>query len=202
VRLAALVIAVVIVAVWAMFRPGPATTANAEAAVDRPVARLQEVRSVALDGRRVQSSQLREVIGTRPGAQLDAERLRRDRDAMERALADLGYLAARVEPAQVTFDAAGAAYVTFAVDQGPLFHLRNVKLTGAGKDATVVTLAPGDDALRSRIERARAELAGALARRGRPGSSCRSTPTPPRRRSTSCSRPAERRSAVALSAAS
>lgn len=157
-----------IVAVWAMFRHDPVTTANAEVAVNQPVARLQEVRSVALDGRRVLSSRLREVIGTLPGALLDADQLRRDRDAMERALAELGYLAARVEPARVTFDAAGAAYVTFAVDQGPMFHLRNVAVTGAGKDATVVTLVAGDDALRSRIERARGELADALGRRGRP----------------------------------
>lgn len=167
-RLAGLIIATVIVAVWAMFRHGPVTTANAEAAVNRPIARLQEVRSVALDGRRVLSARLREVIGTRAGAQLDADQLGRDRDAMERALADLGYLGARVEPAKVTFDTAGAAYVTFAVDQGPMFHLRKIEITGAGKDATVVTLAAGDDALRSRIERARAELADALARRGRP----------------------------------
>lgn len=167
-RLVGLIIATVIVAVWAMFRQGPVTTASAEAAVGRPVARLQEVRSVALDGRRVRSAQLRAVIDTRPGAQLDTDRLRRDREAMERALADLGYLGARVEPARVTFDAAGAAYVTFAVDQGSMFHLRNIEVTGAGRDATVVTLAAGDDALRSRIEHARAELADALARRGRP----------------------------------
>lgn len=167
-RLAGLIIATVVVAVWAMFRQVPVTTASAEAAVDRPVARLQEIRSVALDGSRVRSAQLRAVIDTRPGAQLDTDRLRRDREAMERALADLGYLGARVEPARVTFDAAGAAYVTFAVDQGLMFHLRNIEVTGAGRDATVVTLAAGDDALRSRIERARAELADALARRGRP----------------------------------
>ena len=167
-RSIALVIAVVIVAVWAMFRHGPVTTASAEAAVERPVAQAQEVRSVALDGRRLLSSRLREVIATRPGAPLDTDRLQRDREAMERALADLGYLAARVDPAVVTFDAAGAAYVTFAVDQGPLFHLRSVEVTGAGRGATVVTLAAGDDALRSRIERARGELADALARRGRP----------------------------------
>lgn len=167
-RLAGLIIASVVVAVWAMFRQGPVTTASAEAAVDRPIARLQEVRSVALDGSRVRSAELRAVIDTRPGAQLDTDRLRRDREAMERALADLGYLGARVEPARVTFDAAGAAYVTFAVDQGPMFHLRNIEVTGAGRDVTVVTLVAGDDALRSRIEHARAELADALARRGRP----------------------------------
>lgn len=167
-RSIALGIAAVIVAVWAMFRHGPVTSASAEAAVTRPAPRLQEVRSVALDGHRLLLSRLREVIATRPGAQLDSDRLKSDRDAMERTLAELGYLAARVEPAAVTFDAAGAAYVTFEVDQGPMFHLRNIEVTGAGKDATVVTLASGDDAARGRIERARQELADALARRGRP----------------------------------
>jgi len=166
VRSIAVVIAVVIVAVWAMFRHGPVTTANAEAAVNRP-AKLQEVRSVALDGHRLMASQLRQVIETRPGSQLDTDGLVRDRDAMEHALADLGYLAAKVAPAVVTFDAAGAAYVTFEIDQGPMFHLRNVKVTGIGKDATVVTLVAGADAIRSRIERARQELADALARRGK-----------------------------------
>lgn len=159
--------AVLVVAAWVMIRRGPALTTNAEAAVNRPVARLQEVRSVSLDGRRVQAAQLRQVIETRPGQQLDPERLARDRDAMERMLADQGYLAARIAPAAVTFDAAGAAYVTFEVDQGPMFHLRNVAVNGPGKDVTVVTLAAGDDAIRDRIERAREGLADALARRGR-----------------------------------
>jgi len=53
VRVAGLIIAAVIVAVWAMFRHGPVTTANAEVAVNQPVARLQEVRSVALDGKQL-----------------------------------------------------------------------------------------------------------------------------------------------------
>jgi outer membrane protein assembly factor BamA len=168
VRALVFVIALVIVAGWLMLRHGPVTTANAETAVDRPIAHLQEVRSVSLDGPRVASAQLRAVLETRAGAQLDAGRLARDRDAMERALSDLGYLAARVEPAVVTFDAAGAAYVTFELDQGPMFHLRNVEVTGPGVDATVVTLAPGDAAVRDRIERARSGLADGLARRGRP----------------------------------
>jgi outer membrane protein assembly factor BamA len=168
VRSLAFLMAVVIVAAWVMFRHGPTTTANVEAAVNRPVAQLQEVRSISLDGHRLPSARLREVLETRAGEQLDSDRLKRDRAAMERALADLGYLAARVEPAVVTFDAAGAAYVTFEIDQGAMFHLRNVKITGAGKDVTVVTLAPGDDAIRGRIERAREGLADGLARRGRP----------------------------------
>lgn len=162
-----------IVAVWAMFRQGPVTSASAETAASRPAAQAQaqaqtqEVRSVAFDGRRLMLARLRGAIATRPGVPLDADRLRADREAMERMLADLGYLAARVEPAAVTFDAGGAAYVSFAVDQGPMFHLRNIEITGGGRDATVVTLSPGDDAARGRIERARQELAEALGRRGR-----------------------------------
>jgi outer membrane protein assembly factor BamA len=163
-------IAVVIVAVWVMFRQGPVTAASAEPAVSqtRHPAQPQEVRSVSLDGRRLMLSRLRESIATKPGAQLDRERLEADRAAMERTLADLGYLAARVEPADVAFDAAGAAYVRFAIDQGQMFHLRNIEITGAGRDAVIVTLTTGDDAARPRIERAREELADALRRRGRP----------------------------------
>ena len=168
VRSIVFVVALVIVAAWLMIRRGPVTSANAETAVDRPISRLQEVRSVSLDGHRLPAARLRAVLETHPGEQLDAARLRRDQGAMERALSDLGYLAAHVEPAQVTFDAAGAAYVTFEVDQGPMFHLRNVEITGQGKDAAVVTLAPGDDAVCGRIEQARQSLAGGLARRGRP----------------------------------
>jgi len=166
VRSLALLTAAVIVMVWVVVRH-PNIAANAEAAVDRPIARLAEVRSVSFDGHKVASARLREVIATHPGAQLDTERLGHDRDAMERELANLGYLAARVEPAIVTFDAAGAAYVTFDVDQGRMFHLRSVTVTGPGKDAVVVTLAPGDAAIRDRIEQARQALADGLARRGR-----------------------------------
>jgi len=166
VRSIALLTAAVILAAWALVRH-PNIAANAEAAVDRPIARLQEVRSVSFDGHKVASARLREVIATRPGAQLDSERLTRDRDAMERTLADLGYLAARVEPATVTFDAAGAAYVSFDVDQGRLFHLRHIEVTGPGKDVVVLTLVPGDAAIRDRIELARQALADGLVRRGR-----------------------------------
>lgn len=157
--------AVVIIAAWVMLRRLPNTEANAEAAVNRPVARLQEVRSVALDGRNLPEARLREVLRTRAGQQLDSTRLERDRAAMEQRLAELGYLAARVELATVTFDRAGAAYVTFEIDQGKLFHLRTVEVTGAGRDAVVVTLTPGDLAVRHRIESARDALSDALERR-------------------------------------
>src|SRR6185436_10839019 len=160
-----------IVAIWLAVQRFSSSEANAEVAVDRPVAQLQEVRSVALDGQRLPHARLREVLATVPGQQLDRARLERDREAIEQRLAELGYLAARVDPATVTFDRAGAAYVTFEIDQGKLFHLRTVEVTGAGRDAVVVTLTPGDLAVRHRIETARDALSDALERRAdqRPG---------------------------------
>lgn len=162
------VTAVVILAAWAMVARLPEPTANAEVAVDRPVARMQEVRSISLDGQHLLQARLRAVLETRPGDQLDPARLERDRAAMERALSDLGYLAAHIEPAAVTFDDSGAAYVTFDVDQGRMFHLRHIEVTGPSKDAAVVTLAPGDDAIQGRLQRARDALSEGLARRGKP----------------------------------
>jgi len=159
---------IAIVAGWAMLRQLPTTSAGPSLIPGAPPAgRLQEVRSVSLDGRRLPLARLRAVLETRPGEQLHSESLERDRDAMERELAQLGYLAARVEPAEVTFDPDGAAYITFEIDQGPLFHLRSVKVTGPGKDAEVLTLGPGDDASRARIDAMRQGLADALARRSR-----------------------------------
>jgi hypothetical protein len=168
VRAIILVTAVVIVAAWIMFRRLPDTTSNAEAAVNRPIARLQEVRSISLDGRNLLQARLRAVLQTHAGAQLDTPRLERDREAMERALADLGYLAARVDPAVVTFDAAGAAYITFEIDQGRMFHLRKIEVTGPGKDTGVVTISSGDDAIRGRIDSARQAMLEGLGRRGKP----------------------------------
>ncbi len=167
-RVIVLVTAVVILAAGAMLGRTPDVAANEEAAVRRPVGRMQEVRSISLDGHHVMSARLRAVLETQTGMQLDTPRLERDREAMERALADLGYLAARVEPAIVTFDAAGAAYVTFEVAQGPMFHLRAIEVTGPGKNAVVVTISTGDDAIRRRIDGARAAMVDGLSRRGKP----------------------------------
>jgi hypothetical protein len=159
--------AVVLVAAWVTLQRLSRPEANGEAALNRPVARLQEVRSISLEGKKLPLARLRGVLTTRAGEPLDRAHLDRDRDAMERELGDLGYLAARVEPAVVSFDAAGAAYVTFEVDPGKLFHLRNVEITGTGRDVVVVTLAAGDDAIRDRIEQARLAMADVLARRGK-----------------------------------
>lgn len=161
----------VIMAVCLMLRDGRIVGASAEAAVNSAaepaITQTPQVRSIALDGRSLMSMRLREQLSTRPGDQLDRARLDRDRQAMEQALAALGYLAARISPAVVTLDPAGAAYVTFEVEHGPMFHLRNVKVRGAVAGAAVVTLAAGDDAVRDRIERARRSIAEGLARRGR-----------------------------------
>lgn len=160
----AIVTAVVILAIYALVRQ-PA--ADAETA-PRAIPRLQEVRSISFDGHMLPLARLRETLATHAGDQLDTAQLARDRAAMEGALADLGYLAARVAPAAVTFDTAGAAYITFEVDTGQPFHLRNVEVVGPGKDAAVVTLAPGDLAIQGRIDQARHSLAEGLARRGKP----------------------------------
>jgi len=158
---------IVIVAAWAMLRQLPTTSAQpSTVAAPRP-GEPREVRSVSLDGDRLPQARLRAVLETHPGERLRPEGLVRDRAAMERELADEGYLAARVDPAEVAFDAAGAAYVTFEIELGALFHLRSVEVTGPGKGVEVVTLAAGDDARRARIEATRLALGEALSRRRR-----------------------------------
>lgn len=157
VRFVAIIVPLVLIAAYVKLTYVPAV-ASAEAR--RPIAHLQEVRSVSLDGRALPLARLRDVIQTRPGEPLDLSRLDLDRKAMLRALASLGYLGARVEPASVTYDATGAAYVSFEIDQGPVFHVRRVTTRGAGN--AIITLAAGDTALPSRFEAARAALADAL----------------------------------------
>jgi outer membrane protein assembly factor BamA len=162
----AILTAVVILAIYALVRQ-PASDAEA---APQAIPRLQEVRSISFDGDMLPLSRLREALATHTGDQLDTAQLDRDRVAIEGTLAQLGYLAARVSPAAVTFDTAGAAYVTFEVVTGQPFHLRNVEVLGPGKDTAVVTLSPGDLAVQRRIDQARQSLAEGLARRGKPAS--------------------------------
>jgi outer membrane protein assembly factor BamA len=125
------------------------------------------VRSVALDGHGLPVTALRGGLGTRVGTTVDATQLERDRAALVAALAQRGYLRARVAPAHVAYDAHGA-YVTFAIDQGKLFHVRSVVVRGASShDTEVVTLSVGDAALADRIELAREALADRLAARSK-----------------------------------
>ena len=143
-----------------------------QAAAESAITRTQEVQSVALDGEALPLAALRDVLSTHRGDQLDADRLVRDRSALERELEGRGYLSARVEPAVVTFAPTGGAYITFQITAGRVFKLRSVTVQGirAAKDASVVTIATGDDALASRIESARQTLADNLGRRGKPAS--------------------------------
>ena len=161
---------------WATVRhlPGSvSSSAEAPAAAEPSPAQIsaqREVQSIALDGGRgLPLASLRDCLATHQGDQLDAGRLAQDRAALEHELESRGYLAARVEPAIVTFSPSGGAYVTFPITAGPVFKLRSVTVKGAPiKDASVVTLIAGDEAVASRIERARVTLADALGRRGKP----------------------------------
>ena len=124
----------------------------------------QQIESISIDGRGLPTAQLRAALTSHAGEQLDSTKLATDRAALQAALAARGYLAAEVEPAVVTYDAEGGAFLTFSVRQGALFHLRNVTVTGpAARTAGVVTLSPGDIAESARIGRARQGVADAIA---------------------------------------
>ncbi|HEY5945992.1 MAG TPA: POTRA domain-containing protein [Kofleriaceae bacterium] len=149
---------------WFAIRHLPAT---AEADVTT-ASRLREVQSIAFDGRALPTADLRAALITRTGEVVDAEKLAADRIALTAALAARGYLAAQVKPAQVVYGDGGAAFVTFAVEQGPLFRVRSVKVAGATQlEAGVVTLGAGEVAIAHRIERARDALADRLSARGK-----------------------------------
>ncbi len=153
---------------WVGIRFLPTT----EAIAARPSAvRAQEIQSVAIDGGRgLPLAALRAKLSTRPGLMIDAAALAQDRSAIESELMARGRLAAKVEPATVTFAREGGAFVTFTVTQGPMFKLRSVRVEGAtDTDTGVVTLTAGDEASADRIERARQALGENLARRGKPG---------------------------------
>jgi hemolysin activation/secretion protein len=120
-------------------------------------AHVQEVQSIALDGRHLPVQQLRQTLTTHVGEKLDAVKLQRDRNALETSLVGQGYLTAHVAE-KVTFARGGAAFVTFAVEQGPLFHLRSV----SARDSGVLTIGKGDVAQADRLERARVALAERL----------------------------------------
>jgi outer membrane protein assembly factor BamA len=162
--------AIVVAGTWVAARHVPRGEARA-ASVDKEDVRAQEVQSVSIDTpksprdeRRLPVSELRMLLSTKPGELLDQRKLDNDRKAIEGALVARGFLAARVAPASVTFAKGGGAYVVFDIERGPMYRLRAVTVTGPGHvDAEVVTLSAGDDAIRSRIERARQTLEDAIA---------------------------------------
>jgi outer membrane protein assembly factor BamA len=164
--------AVVVAGTWMAARHLPRGEAHAGAVIEQEV-RTQEVQSISIDTprsprdeRRLPISELRTLLSTKSGDLLDQNKLAADRRALEDALVARGFLAATVAPASVTFSKYGGAYVVFDVERGPMFRLRAVNVIGPGElDADVVTIATGDDAVRSRIERARMTLADAVAHR-------------------------------------
>jgi len=142
----------------------PENEADARSHASRP----QEIESVALDGYALPIAELRAALSTRAGDLLDTAKLQADRTELREALVRRGYLSARVDPAQVLFDADGGAFVTFAITQGPLFHVRNVEVVGATeRDAGVVTIAKGEVVRTDRLENARDAMAERLVSRGK-----------------------------------
>lgn len=131
-----------------------------------PSAHRQDIQSVSIDGRGLPMASLRAVLTSQPGESIDTAKLAHDRDALEAELEARGYLAANVRPAKITYG--NGAYVTFAVEQGPLFKVRGVTVTGATeKDAGVVTIGTGEIASADRIRIARESLAERLDVRGK-----------------------------------
>jgi outer membrane protein assembly factor BamA len=164
--------AVVVAGTWMVARNLPHGEAYA-GAVAAEIVRTQEVQSVSIDTpssprdeRRLPISELRSLLTTKAGELLDDTKLEADRKAIEAELLARGFLAAEVSTASVTFAKNGGAYVVFDIARGPMFRVRSVTVTGPGlADADVVTLSVGDEAIRTRVERARQTLAEALSHR-------------------------------------
>jgi hypothetical protein len=141
---------------------------DAAAAEPTHEAQAGEIASISIGGHAVPVNELRQVLASKPGERLDDARLAADREAMQRTLVSHGYLAARVYAPDVTRGANGAAFVTFTVAMGPLYHVRTVSVTGAtARDIGVVTIAKGDPAESERIAHARQVLADRLVARGK-----------------------------------
>ncbi len=151
---------------WVGMRHLPAR--DAQAAMPGPTS-VTEVQSITIEGHDLPLADLRALISTHTGRPVDSAELEHDRAALSAELVRRGHLSARVEPAVVTFGPRGGAYVTFDVDQGPRFKLRDVTLVGATADEAVVTLSAGDDVDAARIERARQVVEDSLGRRGKRG---------------------------------
>lgn len=132
-------------------------------------ARTDIVESIAIDGHRnLPLARLREVMQTKLGASVDSAKLATDRNAIKLALSERGYLAAEVAAPVVTFGPSGGVFVVIDVDRGPLYRIRSVTLDGPSwKDAGVVTVTAGDDALADRLARARQSAEDTLARHGK-----------------------------------
>jgi len=160
------VMTIALAAGWVGIRHLPA---DAQAEPVTLNARPQEIRSVSLDGDRgLPMAALRDVLETKAGGLIDLAAIKRDRAALQAVLIERGYLAATVGDARVTFGAGGVVYVTFPIQQGPVFRLRNITVEGASAtEAGIVTFAGGDVADAERIARARKAVEERLRVRGK-----------------------------------
>jgi outer membrane protein assembly factor BamA len=141
---------------------------DAQAAV--VVTHRQTIESISIDGGRgLPFAQLRDAMETKLGSSVETAKLAQDRAIIERELAARGYLTAKVAEPVVTFGPTGGIYVVFDVERGPMYRVRTVTLDGPSwKDAGVVTISAGDDALGDRLTRVRQAAEETLARHGKP----------------------------------
>jgi outer membrane protein assembly factor BamA len=152
---------------YVVVRELPESAADAETRASRP----QEIQSVAIDGYGLPMADLRAALASHAGDQLDSSKLETDRTALETALVARGYLSAKVSAPHVMFDSNGGAFITFAITQGPLFHIRSIAVTGAtARDAGIVTIAKGEVVRSDRLERARDAMSERLFARGKAAS--------------------------------
>jgi hypothetical protein len=150
---------------WGIFH---LESGEADAAETLHAVRPQEIASISLEGRGVPSNALRELLASRPGDLLDDDKLAHDRQALRDGLVERGYRAASVGAAKITYDARGAAYVTFALVPGPLYRVRTVEVRGvSARDAGVVTIATNDAVETDRLSRAREAMGDRLVARGK-----------------------------------
>ena len=144
----------------------------AATAMFAPKAAPQEVRSVRIEGDRLPLTVLESLLRTRVGDSLDSALLETDRRALRDALVARGHWAAEVAPADVLFGDAGGAHVLFRVEQGPIYKVREIEITGdvAGVPAveSALTLARGDDVSPQRLSRNVELLTSYLSRHGKP----------------------------------
>jgi outer membrane protein assembly factor BamA len=141
-------------------RHAPERDAQADAMAP---AQPQQIQSVSLDGRDLPVAALREALTAKPGDMIDLAALERDRLSLEDTLVARGYLAAHVAAPRVSFGPTGATFVTFPIEQGALYRIRNVTVTGASDtEAGVVTLGSGETADAARIGHARQALESRL----------------------------------------
>lgn len=162
------VVAILAVTGWVAVRHLPER--EAEAGEGPRAAHTDEIQSISIDGGqgRLPLSALRAQLTAKVGEALDTAKLARDREALETLLASRGYLSAKVAPAAISHGPLGGAYIVFDVDPGPMFHFRNVEVTGPGKqEVGVVTIAAGDEAISERAAHSTQALQDTFARRGR-----------------------------------